>query len=53
MSILDQKDCAEFIIERGTDIDSLFTDTYRLEQAETAYGNFDRQTSGKGVFLFP
>jgi D-arabinose 1-dehydrogenase-like Zn-dependent alcohol dehydrogenase len=53
MSILDQKDCAEFIIERGTDIDSLFTDTYRLEQAETAYGNFDKQTSGKGVFLFP
>jgi D-arabinose 1-dehydrogenase-like Zn-dependent alcohol dehydrogenase len=53
MSILDQKDCADFIIERGTDIDSLFTDTYRLEQAETAYGNFDKQTSGKGVFLFP
>lgn len=53
MSILDQKDCAEFIIERGTDIDSLFTDTYRLEQAETAYGNFNKQTSGKGVFLFP
>ena len=53
MSILDQEDCAEFIIDRETDIDSLFTDTYRLEQAETAYGNFDKQTSGKGVFLFP
>jgi D-arabinose 1-dehydrogenase-like Zn-dependent alcohol dehydrogenase len=53
MSILDQKDCAEFIVERGTDIDSLFTDTYRLEQAEAAYRNFDRQTSGKCAFLFP
>jgi D-arabinose 1-dehydrogenase-like Zn-dependent alcohol dehydrogenase len=51
MSILDQKDCADFIVERGTDIDSLFTDSYRLDQAEAAYENFDRQIRGKGVFL--
>jgi D-arabinose 1-dehydrogenase-like Zn-dependent alcohol dehydrogenase len=52
MSIQDQKACADFIIERGTDIDSLFTDNYRIERAETAYRDFDRQSGGKGVFLF-
>jgi D-arabinose 1-dehydrogenase-like Zn-dependent alcohol dehydrogenase len=52
MSIQDQKACADFIIERGTDVDSLFTDSYRLDEAETAYRNFDRQSGGKGVFLF-
>ncbi len=52
MSIRDQKACADFIVERGTDIDSLFTDSYRLDEAETAYANFDRQSGGKGVFLF-
>jgi len=51
MSILDQKSCADFAIERGSDIDSLFTDSYRLDEAETAYGNFDRRSGGKGVFL--
>lgn len=52
MSILDQKDCADFIIERRIDVDSLFTDAYRLDQGETAYGNLDKQTGGKGVFVF-
>jgi D-arabinose 1-dehydrogenase-like Zn-dependent alcohol dehydrogenase len=52
MSIRDQKACADFIVERGTDIDSLFTDRYRLDEAESAYQDFDRQRGGKGVFLF-
>jgi D-arabinose 1-dehydrogenase-like Zn-dependent alcohol dehydrogenase len=52
MSIRDQKGCADFIVERGIDIDSLFTDSYRLDEAETAYANFDKQSGGKGVFLF-
>ena len=52
MSIRDQKACADFIVERGIDIDSLFTDSYRLDEAEIAYANFDRQGGGKGVFLF-
>jgi D-arabinose 1-dehydrogenase-like Zn-dependent alcohol dehydrogenase len=51
MSIRDQKACADFIVERGTDIDSLFTDSYRLDEAEIAYANFDKQSGGKGVFL--
>jgi hypothetical protein len=29
----------------------LFTHRWRLDQAEEAYRVFDRQTSGKGVFL--
>lgn len=46
-----QADCARFIAERGIDVDALFTDTYTLDQAETAYRAFDSQTGGKGVFL--
>ena len=30
---------------------ALYHDTGKLEQAEEAYQLFDRQTSGKGVFL--
>jgi hypothetical protein len=29
----------------------LFTQHWRLDQAEEAYRLFDRQTSGKGVFV--
>ena len=46
-----QADCARYIAERKIDVDQLFTDTWRLEQAEEAYQRFDRQTGGKGVFL--
>jgi D-arabinose 1-dehydrogenase-like Zn-dependent alcohol dehydrogenase len=51
MSIQSQRACAEFVIERGLDLDSLFTDRWSLDQAEAAYLLFDRQSSGKGVFL--
>jgi D-arabinose 1-dehydrogenase-like Zn-dependent alcohol dehydrogenase len=50
-SIVGQKECADFIVERGLDIDRLFTDQWTLEQAEVAYRHFDMQNSGKGVFL--
>ena len=46
-----QAECARYIAERRIDVDQLFTDTWRLEQAEEAYQRFDRQTGGKGVFL--
>lgn len=46
-----QADCAEFIAERGIDVDALFTHEFKLEQAEEAYKLFDQQTTGKGVFL--
>jgi threonine dehydrogenase-like Zn-dependent dehydrogenase len=45
-----QGDCARYIADRGIDVDKLFTDRWRLDQAVEAYELFDRQTSGKGVF---
>ncbi len=46
-----QADCARFVADHTIDVDHLFTDRWRLDQAEEAYRLFDRQTSGKGVFL--
>ena len=51
MSIQAQRACADFVIERGIDLDALFTDRWRLDQAEEAYRAFNRQSGGKGVFL--
>lgn len=51
MSIVGQKECADFVIDHGLNIDRLFTDRWKLEQAEEAYRHFDMQNSGKGVFL--
>ena len=51
MSIQSQRACAEFAVERGLDLDALFSDRWRLDQGEEAYRSFDRQTGGKGVFL--
>ncbi len=50
-STVGQANCADFIADRGIDIDRLFTHQWRLAQAEEAYRVFDAQTSGKGVFL--
>ncbi|MCJ1674581.1 MULTISPECIES: zinc-binding dehydrogenase [unclassified Rathayibacter] len=47
-----QEECALFVAERGLDVESLFTDDFRLEDAERAYDLFDRRQIGKGVFLF-
>lgn len=46
------KDCAYFIADHGVEVDRLFTDHWRLDQAETAYREFDKQAGGKGVFVF-
>jgi threonine dehydrogenase-like Zn-dependent dehydrogenase len=51
MSIQGQRACAEFVIERGIDLDALFTDRWTLDQAEEAYHTFNRQSGGKGMFL--
>jgi threonine dehydrogenase-like Zn-dependent dehydrogenase len=48
-STVGQAECAQFIADRGIDVDRLFTHHWRLEQAEEAYKLFDAQTSGKGV----
>ncbi len=50
-SSIGQAECAEFVSERKIDVDRLFTHRWRLDQAEEAYRLYDRQTSGKGVFL--
>ncbi len=50
-STVGQAECARFIIDHGIKVDALFTESWRLDQAEQAYQLFDQQTSGKGVFL--
>jgi threonine dehydrogenase-like Zn-dependent dehydrogenase len=50
-STVGQAECARFVADRGIDVDRLFTHRWKLEQAEEAYTLFDRQTTGKGVFL--
>jgi threonine dehydrogenase-like Zn-dependent dehydrogenase len=51
-SSVDQAECARFVADRKVDVDRLFTQRWRLEQADEAYRLFDTQTTGKGVFLF-
>ena len=46
-----QADCAEFVADHNVAVDKLFTDRWRLDQAEEAYRLFDTQTTGKGVIL--
>jgi threonine dehydrogenase-like Zn-dependent dehydrogenase len=50
-STIGQADCAQFVSDRKIRVDDLFTQRWRLEQAEEAYRLFDTQTTGKGVFL--
>jgi threonine dehydrogenase-like Zn-dependent dehydrogenase len=50
-STMGQANCAQYIAERRVPVDRLFTDRWKLEQAEEAYQLFDQQASGKGVFL--
>ena len=51
MSIQGQRACADFVVDHGINLDALFTNRWRLDQAEEAYHAFNRQNSGKGVFL--
>jgi threonine dehydrogenase-like Zn-dependent dehydrogenase len=46
-----QEECARFVADHEIQVDHLFTHRWRLEEADEAYRVFDRQTSGKGVFL--
>ncbi len=50
-STIGQAECARFVADRHIDVDALFTHRWSLDQAEEAYQLFDRQTTGKGVFL--
>ena len=46
-----QAECAQFVAERGIEVDRLFTHRYTIDQAREAYQLFDTQTTGKGVFV--
>ncbi|RYE37689.1 MAG: iditol 2-dehydrogenase, partial [Hyphomicrobiales bacterium] len=52
MSIVQQRQCAEFIARNKLPIDDLFSHRWRLDQVVEAYEEFDKQNAGKGVFLF-
>lgn len=47
-----QADCTRFVANHGVDVDLLFTDRWRLDQADQAYREFDKQSGGKAVFEF-
>ena len=47
-----QAECARFVADRRIPVEKLFTDRWKLDQADEAYRRFDTQTTGKGVFLF-
>ncbi|MDV7085488.1 zinc-binding dehydrogenase [Rhodococcus sp. IEGM 248] len=45
-------ECARFVAQHGIDVDALFTDRWKIEDAETAYKEFDQQVRGKAVIEF-
>jgi 2-desacetyl-2-hydroxyethyl bacteriochlorophyllide A dehydrogenase len=52
MSHVQQIACADFIAREALPVDELITDQWSIDDAGQAYAEFDRQTGGKGVFLF-
>ena len=51
-SAMGMLECARFIADNKIDLERIFTNRWRIEQADEAYQSFDTQTTGKGVFLF-
>jgi len=51
-SAMGMLECARFIADNKIDLERIFTNRWRIEQADEAYRSFDTQTTGKGVFLF-
>ncbi|MBP2490767.1 zinc-dependent alcohol dehydrogenase family protein (plasmid) [Rhizobium leguminosarum] len=47
-----QDECAQFVAERGINVDALFTHEFSLDQAAEAYELFEQRKIGKGVFIF-
>lgn len=45
------EECGVFAVDRGIDVDAIFTDRWTLDQAAEAYALLDKQTSGKGLIL--
>jgi len=51
-SAMGMLECARFIADNKIHLERIFTNRWRIEQADEAYRSFDTQTTGKGVFLF-
>ncbi len=51
MSVPSMARLADLVIERGIDVDALFTDTWPLADAAHAYQLLDTQSTGKGVLV--
>ncbi|WNF00332.1 zinc-binding dehydrogenase [Streptomyces luomodiensis] len=52
LSIPELSRCVDFAARHELPVSDLFTDQWRLDEAEDAYATFDHQRGGKGVFLF-
>jgi threonine dehydrogenase-like Zn-dependent dehydrogenase len=52
LSIVELSRCVDFVARHQLPVDDLFTHRWRLDEAAEAYAEFDRQDSGKGVFVF-
>jgi threonine dehydrogenase-like Zn-dependent dehydrogenase len=50
-SAMGMLECARFIADHKIPLERIFSHRWKLEQADEAYRSFDRQTTGKGVFL--
>ncbi|MGW2650325.1 alcohol dehydrogenase catalytic domain-containing protein [Streptomyces sp. NPDC001393] len=51
LSVPAMEHCARFVLDRGIDVDALFTETWKLADAAEAYRVAMQQTTGKGVFI--
>lgn len=52
MSIVQQRQCAEFVADNRLAVDDIFSHRWQLGQVQAAYEEFDKQTAGKGVIVF-
>lgn len=52
MSIVQLRQCADFVVRNELPIDDLYTHRSPLVEVGAAYRNFDRQNAGKGVIVF-
>jgi L-iditol 2-dehydrogenase len=52
LSEVSMQDCANFIADHGVEVDMLFTDEWKLDQASKAYEEFNKQAGAKVVFTF-
>jgi L-iditol 2-dehydrogenase len=45
-------ECAQFAVDRAVPLHNVFTDEFKLDQADDAYRRFNGRGMGKGVFTF-